>query len=128
MLTPKDIIKLEDDKYSEEKLVQEIDESILNNFEKFSYQEADLNKIVPLRIRNKIAAKYARCGWTYVYHVAGNERFDGFGKTTFYFSKEVVNGSIMDKFFLVQMSKVDYNKFVVYKDDKLVEEFELDGE
>lgn len=129
MLSPKDMIKLEDEKYPEDELISRIDASIRENFEKYDYQMATLEMVIPLRIRNKIAAKYARCGWTYVYHTSGDEKFSGFNKTYFYFSKESLSDDYgMDKFFLVQMSKVDYNKFVVYKDDKLVEEFELDGE
>lgn len=130
MLSPKDMIKLEDEKYPEEKIIEKIDNSIRSNFEKYDdYQMAVLEMIVPLRIRNNIAAKYARCGWTYVYHISGQEKFNNFEKTFFYFSKEALSDEIgIEKCFLVQMSKVDYNKFVVYKEDKLIKEFELNGE
>ncbi len=128
MLSPKDMMRLEDEKYPEDEIVTLIDDSIRYNFEKYPYQFANLDKIIPLRIRNKIAAKYARCGWKYVYHIAGDEKADSFDRTYFYFSNEPVEDYYVNKFYLVQKSEVNMNEFAIYKGDSLVESISLDGE
>lgn len=128
MLTPKDMIRLEDEKYPEEDVVDDIDESIRDHFERYEYQVATLDQVIPLRIRNKIAAKYVRCGWKYVYHIAGEEKSSSFTKTYFYFSETPITNYEIDAYYLVQRSEVDANKFAVYYKDSLVNTIDLEGE
>lgn len=128
MLCPKDMIKLEDEHFPEEDVIAKIDAGIRLNFGKREYQIAYLEMVVPLRIRNKIAAKYARCGWKYVYHIAGNEKSATFNKTYFILSMETVDEYDIEKYYLIQKSEVNMNEFAIYKDDKLVETMTLDGE
>lgn len=128
MLTPKDMVKLEDEKFPEEDVVLRIDEEIRQNFGKRSYQQAWLDFVVPLRIREKIAAKYCRCGWKYVYHIAGNEKSTTFDKTFFYFNQEPIEEYDIEKFYLVQKSEVNMNEFAIYKGDNLIKNLTLEGE
>lgn len=128
MLTPRDMIKLEDEKYPEDKIINQIDASIRANFGRWEYQMAFLDMIVPLRIRNKIAAKYCRCGWKYVYHIAGDEKNYSFDKTHFFFSQEPIDESDTNKCFLIQKSEVNANEFAIYKGDNLIENISLEGE
>lgn len=128
MLTPKDMVKLEDEKFPEDDVVLRIDEEIRQNFGKRSYQQAWLDLVIPLRIREKIAAKYCRCGWKYVYHIAGSEKSATFDKTFFYFSQEPIDEYDIEKFYFVQKSEVNMNEFAIYKGDSLIKNLTLEGE
>lgn len=86
MISPKDIIKIENEKVDIDKLIEEIDESIKSFHGWYIWEFALIEHDLSVEIRNKIAKKYIEAGWNYVYHQTSKENGERPGLSSFMFS------------------------------------------
>lgn len=88
MVSPQDLKSSDNSKIPD--LIHKIDNSILSNHGTFDDCEiAELNERVLPDLRNKIALKYIKAGWNYVYHKSVSK--DGRDITAFIFSQNKMN-------------------------------------
>lgn len=81
MISPEDIEKI--DKEEIDKLINQIDKSIIANHGAFDFELATVDKTLPLGLKIAVGQKYKEVGWPYVYHRAIST---GSGSTQFIFS------------------------------------------
>lgn len=88
MITPKQASKLS--RYTDKEplvIIQDIDKSIKQNHNIQPYEMAILDYEVPWSIRDRIAQRYLKAGWNYVYHdVRPMDETEQKRKTVFYLS------------------------------------------
>ena len=90
-LSPEQINKIDNKLYNIDDIEKEVDESIKEYHGWYPWEEALIDREYPVEVRNKVAKRYIKAGWKYVYHHTSSENDERPGLTLFRFSNDIIS-------------------------------------